>query len=195
MTETTYAYIAGVDPSLTATGIAWPDGHTTTVRSKRGRTGDARLLDLADSIGSLTNAVGRGRGLVVIEDLPTHAHGAGLTGMAQGVIRETLLRYSTPYVTVPAATLKKYACGKGNATKPDMRMAMYQRAGIDCRDDNQVDAWWLRQLGLYAACHPDAIPLPKAHREAALKVSWPDHITARLLAPYEVPVPLDEVAS
>ena len=41
-------------------------------------------------------------------------------------------------------------------------MALYQRAGLDIADDDQVDAWWLRQMGLHLLADPDAIDLPKA---------------------------------
>ena len=56
------------------------------------------------------------------------------------------------------------------ATKPDMRMALYQRAGLDERDDNRVDAWWLRQVGLHLLGDPDALNLPKTHLAALDKI-------------------------
>ena len=75
-------------------------------------------------------------------------------------------------VEVTPSTLKKFATGRGNATKPDMRMALFQRAGIDERDDNRVDAWWLRQIGLHLKGHPDAISLPATHTAALAKVDY-----------------------
>lgn len=75
-----------------------------------------------------------------------------------------------PVVEVAPTSLKKFATGKGNATKPDMRMALFQRAGIDERDDNRVDAWWLRQVGLHLVGDPEAIPLPLTHTAALAKV-------------------------
>jgi hypothetical protein len=151
--------------------------------------GDKRLDRIAGQIqaevGTATR-VDRAE-LVVMEDLPTHAHGAGISGMVQGVIRLTLIRAGVPYVTVVASSLKKYATGSGAAkvSKADMRMAMYQRSGIDERNVDKVDAWWLRQMGLAAVGHPDAIPMPKVNRESLLKVNWPTDIAARLLEPYE----------
>ena len=94
--------------------------------------------------------------------------------MAQGVVRYILVHTGTRYVTVTAATLKKFATGRGNATKPDMRMALYQRAGIDLRDDNQVDAWWLRQLGLHLLEDPERMELPQTHLAALVAVQLPE---------------------
>lgn len=158
--------VVGIDPSLTGTGVATAAGTLTIVT----KAGDRKRLQLIhDAVFSAVEDAD----LVVIEDLPTHAHGAGLTGMAQGVIRLACIRHDAPFATVPAATLKKFATGKGNATKSDMRLELYKRAGIDLRDDNQVDAWWLRQVGLHLTDHPDAIALPKTHTDALTKVKTP----------------------
>ena len=127
--------VIGVDPSITATGLALSDGSLTTVGGKADR-GDERLLDIACAIGSACHNAD----LVVLEDLPQHARAAGITGLASGVVRLMCLRASVPYVVLPPATLKKFATGRGNADKSDMRMALYQRTGADVRDDNQVDA-------------------------------------------------------
>jgi Holliday junction resolvasome RuvABC endonuclease subunit len=97
--------------------------------------------------------------------------------MVQGVVRLALLRQGVPYVTVVAATLKKYATGNGGANKSDMRMALYQRAGIDERNDNKVDAWWLRHAGLDHFGEA-IVQLPAAQRAALAKVAWPAAVTA-----------------
>lgn len=162
--------VLGIDPSITATGIAGVDGQLTVIGGAA-ELGDDRLRIIHDAITTII--VQSGPDLAVIEDLPTHAHGAGITGMVQGVIRHALIRQGVPYVTVVAASLKKYAFGNGGANKSDMRMALYQRAGIDERNDNKVDAWWLRAMG----CDQYGAPLvtvPKVNREALGKVAWPD---------------------
>lgn len=161
--------VIGIDPSLTATGIA-TEAETYVVRTDS--TTPRRLAVIYDgAYTAVTNTVPVD--LAVVEDLPTHAHGAGLTGMAQGVIRLALLEMNVPFVTVPAASLKKFATGSGNANKADMRLELFKRAGVDIRDDNEVDAWWLRQIGLHLLGSPDAIPLPQTHLEALKKVNRP----------------------
>lgn len=168
--------VLGIDPSLTGTGIAWADDGTATCTG----VGDQRLWVIYRSVHRLASGIDELAGyggpfeFAVVEDLPTHGQGAGKTGMAQGVVRLALLHACVPYRLVAPATLKTYATGKGNATKPDLRMALYQRTGIDLRDDNQVDAWWLRALGLDLLGEP-VVELPQTHRRALAKVERPDH--------------------
>lgn len=160
--------VIGLDLSLTATGIAGHDGLLHTVATARG--GDVRLIYIRSAIH---DKVLGGVDLAVVEDLPTHAKAAGITGMVHGVVRAVLLDVGVPYVLVPPATVKKYATGSGNATKADMRMALYQRTGDDVRDDNQVDAAWLRLMGRDALGVPE-VEMPTTHRAVLAKVAWPE---------------------
>lgn len=161
--------VVGIDPSLRATGFCNVAGSTFTVGADEG---DERLVALWEAVGQLrTDVPARPADLAIVEDLPTHAHGAGKTGMTQGVVRLALLTMGLPYVTVTAGSLKKFATGRGTCSKSDMRMELYKRAGLDLPDDNQVDAWWLRQLGL-AHCGLAEVKLPATHLVALSKVDW-----------------------
>lgn len=160
--------VVGLDLSITATGIAWHDGSTYTVKAKQ--AGDSRLLAICHEIGIAVE--GRSIDLVVIEDLPTHAMSAGITGMVHGATRSYLLRLRAPYVLVTPATLKKYATGRGNADKTAMTMALFKRAGLELADDNQVDAAWLRFAGLQLLGEP-AVDLPAAQVAALEVIQWP----------------------
>jgi Holliday junction resolvasome RuvABC endonuclease subunit len=170
--------VIGIDPSLTATGLARVDGQMEVFGGKAD-LGDSRLWVIHNAVAMACLA--DNPDLAVIEDLPKHAQGAGLTGMVQGVVRLALLGQEIPYVLVVGSTLKKYATGDGRADKSDLRMALFQRAGIDERDDNKVDAWWLRHMGLDQ--FEDApIKLPAAQRKSLDVVRWPA-LTERTPAP------------
>lgn len=163
--------ILALDLSLTATGIAEPDGRTWTYKPKSQH--DERLVSIADEV---RNAFRQWRvDLVVIEDLPFGIRNAaaGALGMLHGAIRLDLLRDGESYLTVPPATLKTYATGRGNCQKPDMRMELFKRTQLDVADDNQCDAAWLRLLGHDLAGEP-LVELPQTHRRALTKLHLPD---------------------
>lgn len=158
--------VLGLDLSITATGICTTGGDTYTVATRD--KGDWRLMAIRHAVHQETGAVD----LAVIEDLPTHAKAAGITGMVHGAVRSVLLEEGVPYVLVTPATLKAYATGKGNADKTAMAIAALKRAGREFSDDNQCDAWWLRAAGLdwYGAAE---FSMPQAQRDRLAKVTWP----------------------
>lgn len=164
--------VVGLDPSLTGLGLATPEG-TFTITSKPATdvTGRAeRLVTMLDKVAGL---IGEEVSLVVIEG-PAYSRqlGAGhhLSAGLWWLLAADLTYRGHQVIEVPPTTLKKFATGKGNATKADLRMALYQRTGDDVTDDNQVDALWLRQVGLHLTCDPTLIPLPEAQREALAKL-------------------------
>lgn len=163
--------ILGLDLSLTATGMCRVGGvlGTFVPRSR----GDSRLDEIAAAVRDWCAA--DDIELVVMEDLLFGGKAAavmgGPLGMVHGAVRLQLIRKRLPYVVVPPASLKKYATGRGNATKPDMRVAWLQRARDDVRDDNQVDAAWLQAMALDWYGSP-LFPVPTAQREAMQKVRW-----------------------
>lgn len=101
------------------------------------------------------------------------AHQIGEWG---GVARYILHDHFVPFVEIPPPTLKKYATGRGNAPKPDMRMELYKRSGLDVADDNAVDALWLLALGRQLTGDP-LWDMPKANCEALAKVELPEGVT------------------
>lgn len=157
--------VAGLDLSMTATGIAAPDGTTHTV--KPGATGDRQLVEIRDCVGL---AVGNAD-LVVIEDLPVNAKSAGITGMVHGAVRAALIMWGIPYALAAPASLKKYATGRGNAGKPEMAVAAFKRLGRELANDNETDALWLRAMGLDHLGADSRVPA--AQRAALAAVKWP----------------------
>jgi Holliday junction resolvasome RuvABC endonuclease subunit len=160
--------IIGLDLSLSETGWAI-DGESGTIPTPALMPLEERLDTIRK--GVCVDLVHAGD-LVVIEDFVTHSPAASKLGMVHGVVRCALWRYGISMALVPPATLKKFATGKGNATKADMRMALYQRFGHDVSNDNVVDAMWLRLAGHY--WHAPACPLPKAQKDALDVVRWPE---------------------
>lgn len=139
--------VMGIDPSLNSTGVAMVDGSLLTLKQKP-VDGDYRLVNIRCAI---IRAIGHPNrpDLAVLEDLPRNAMGAGITGQVQGVVREVLQGYKVPYLLVSAATLKKFATDNGRADKAMMRRAWLEFADEDNPRDDEVDAAWLRVLGLY----------------------------------------------
>ncbi|MBQ1122600.1 hypothetical protein [Streptomyces sp. B15] len=165
--------VIGLDLSLTSTGVALPDGTTYRIRT-RAKDGDRRLLHIR---GSIRHDLATHRPhLAVVEDLPRHAMGAGVTAMVHGVVRAELLAAEVPYATVVPATLKAFACDHGRAEKAQLADAAYLAAGVQFPGDpggDQCDAWWLRAAGHDHYGSP-LFPLPPAQRQRLSKVDWPD---------------------
>ena len=166
----------GLDLSLSATGVASASGELRTIKSAvDDGTVAGRAYRIADLAGRITSCVPVGA-LAVIEG-PAYASqaqaGVHLRAGLWWQVACLLTARGVEVVEIAPSALKKLATGKGNATKPDMRMALYQRAGIDERDDNRVDAWWLRQVGLHLLGDPDALDLPKTHLAALDKIRRP----------------------
>lgn len=164
--------VVGLDLSLQSTGWARADGATGTIRSHQ--VGCPRLTEIRTAI--LHIAKDPPADFVAIEGYSFGSRNGGeRIGELGGVVRVALFGNGIPFVEIPPATLKKYATGRGNAKKPDMRMALYQRTGVDLDDDNQVDAWWLRAFALARYGAP-VVDLPASHLEALTntKIDWPD---------------------
>lgn len=167
----TVEYVVGLDLSITATGICGRHADTWTVGGKAD-LGDRRLSLIVDSIIGAIGLDGwvAKHTLVVIEGLAIHGPGGAMAAaQLMGAVKVALMDHGSTYVEVPPSTLKKYATGKGNATKADMAVALYKRAGIELANDNEVDAWWLRAAGMQALGHP-VIQIPEAQNAALDKV-------------------------
>lgn len=171
--------VIGLDLSLTATGIAKADGSVDLVTTGPGD----HLADQRDRLRFIVREIVHrtkagfygGPDLAVVEGPSYNSKGSGTWDRAGlwWLTVDTLMEDAVPVAVVPPAALKKYATGKGTATKPDMRMALYQRESRDLRDDNMVDARWLALMGLDHLGHP-VVDVPKTHRDALAKVAWPE---------------------
>ena len=167
--------VVGIDPSLTATGVAWADGTTEVIKWPGRDVG--RLVNVyRQTCDWWENAVyARQKPLVVIEGYSmgsarqqSHAHGLGELG---GVIRLALAHCCVDFIDIPPACVKKYATGKGNANKDLVRDAARDRLGLPAGvTSDECDAAWLRQIGLRLVGDPSAVDVPKVHLSALDKV-------------------------
>ena len=163
--------LAGLDLSLTSTGLATAVGdHLLTAPRLRGVERLTKLRDLVLDIVRADDVR-----LVALEDYAfsrahAHAHELGELG---GVVKVALHEAGVLVVLVGPSALKKFATGRGNATKPDMRTARLQRTGVDQRDDNLNDAWWLLQLAMHAYVAAGAVSLPAAQLQVVGSITWP----------------------
>lgn len=153
--------VLGLDLSITATGAC----HTVEgaacwhlIRPKMAK--DLRLAEIKAQIREYVT----GCEFVLVELLPPNMKGAGITGMVQGVVRDMLLEMGIPYGDVGPSSLKKYATGKGGASKTEMALAAMKRAGVELAEDNVCDAWWLWVMANDHLGQP-VFPLPKLQRD------------------------------
>jgi Holliday junction resolvasome RuvABC endonuclease subunit len=177
--------IMGLDLSMSATGVAFPDGSTAVIKP-RGE-GDARLL----SIERQANAAVRlaRPDLAVVEQFGGEFKGAAARAipMVHATFRLVLMRAGIPYVLLTPQTLKTFATGRHTADKTAMTLAAFKRMDREFTDDNECDAAWLRAAGLYAYGEP-VVDLPKAHTDVLRKVAWPTLPGASpVLAPPDAP--------
>lgn len=155
--------VVGIDPSLSGTGLAVlaldVDGNivaagASTVKIPSGLDQVDRPLKIMCSVESWVSRCGDRLSAIFIEDLPKHAHSAGLTGQAQGVVRagislaEDATGHRVAVHSVAPATLKKVIAGSGKASKEQMVDAVTRiLSGLfKPGDDNQADALALALL-------------------------------------------------
>jgi Holliday junction resolvasome RuvABC endonuclease subunit len=160
--------VTGLDLSMTATGVTHQVGavsctHVVKSREKR----DLRLPDIAGRV----TFYAADSDLVLIEGYLNHSHSAGVTGMVHGAVRAALIEAGLSYAVLPPSSLKKFATGKGNASKTDMAVAAFKRGdGVEFQDDNACDSWWLYVAAAQYLGEP-VLSMPKAQCEALAAVT------------------------
>jgi hypothetical protein len=163
--------VVGIDPSLNGTGLCWADGTASTVACRTAQ-GDRRLT----IINSRVAKVAAGVDLAVVELAPPGLRGASIAAlhMVQCAVRMALLDREVPYALVHPSWVKAYAAGNGGSAtgKPAMAAAAYERTGQTFADDNQCDAFWLRQMGLDWYGEAELI-MPASQRAWLERVKWP----------------------
>jgi Holliday junction resolvasome RuvABC endonuclease subunit len=170
--------VLAYDLSLTATGVAYPDGTTATYRPPPPSKG-ATWREQAGRLGELEHRITTDLTVYVPDVVAIEGFSYGSKGSSVDqiyglgwLVRMAVLESGLPLAIIPPSSVKKYATGSGNAKKPDMRMALYQRYQRDIKDDNECDAVWM-WLMTRAAYGAEKSSMPKAQLEALKKIEWP----------------------
>ncbi|QVJ03024.1 hypothetical protein KGD82_13395 [Nocardiopsis eucommiae] len=166
--------VIGLDLSLASTGVASSAGWVNCIITKPDQhpTTFARLRHIRTEV--LLHV--RGADLVVVEQLALgsqtgqHLTRAGMWHMVMDAIDAA----DIPWTSATTQQLKKYATGKGNASKDATLLAVARRfPEWDITGNDEADSLVLAAMGSDYLGHPLAA-LPQTHREALDKVRWPD---------------------
>lgn len=161
--------VVGLDLSLTSTGFALIEAngyiHVDTVRSK-GSTGDslrqrhARLHDLAARIVDQVPTVSH-----VAVETPAYGGTSGShhdrSGLWWLVIDKLHQRGSRRIIEIPPTSAKKYATGKGSASKAEVLTHVIRRySEVEFDNDNEADALVLAAMYRHLIAEPvQPVPL------------------------------------
>jgi hypothetical protein len=203
MTELPAApHVVGVDLSLTATGLAWPDGVTMTY----GQSGLSTITSVGSRAAALralveglsARIVGRTYldsglpSLVVLEGLIKRGGSAGISTEKAFVwwrLVEVLTHhYGIPVMEASVSTGKQYVTGHGDGNKREMVDAVkrhfpaweIRKTGakgqpLKTDDENKADAVAFMALGCHLLGHP-LVELPAHHLKALDKLTLPEGV-------------------
>ncbi|MER5715775.1 hypothetical protein [Streptomyces sp. NPDC002132] len=167
--------VAGIDVSLTGTGVATLAG--TTLITSTGRRKDSiaqrrhRIKGIVDEVLIAVGVVD----LAVIEGPSHHSVGGSVWDRA-GLwwrIVDRLCAEDIPIAVMPPMSRAKYATGNGGSRKDAVMEAARRRYGAVLDNDNEADALVLRAAGLDWLGQPLA-EVPDGHRAALAGCQWPD---------------------
>jgi len=184
--------VLGLDLSLTGTGIAeilplntTPGCRVHTLTPPRDKaTGHDRLQWIVEAVWDTfwLHAGARAYPLVVplvVVEGPSYG---SASGTRQGghheraglwwLVTHKLWTEGVDVAVVAPAALKRYATGKGNASKDQVLAAAVRRWPDIDMDNNGADALWLAAMGRDHIGHP-IVRMPAANRLALDAVAWP----------------------
>lgn len=169
--------IAGLDVSTKRIGYAAPDGRLFSISARAGAEDPSRrLYELIRDFETILYRYPPRPELVVVEGYSLASPGRLALirlGEIGGVVRLRLFEREIPYVEVPPSSLKRFATGRGDATKEQMiRRAIDQGAHLHGENDDEADAFHLRRMG--RAAHALESPLVDHEIDAVANcgVAW-----------------------
>lgn len=168
--------VAGIDVSLTSTGIATLGG--TIAIPTKGKRADS-IIDRRRRLRHITDTVLTEIGhvdLAVIEGPVSYAQPGGSTWDRGGLwwlIVDGLIAREIPVAVMSPTARAKYATGNGASRKAAVMEAVQHRYGALCATDDEADALVLRAAGLDWLGTPLSA-VPAGNRAALAGVQWPD---------------------
>lgn len=137
--------IVGIDASLSSTGVCNFETMPPRTRAIQSKAfGVRRLIEIREEIRKEIE----GADLVVFEGYAfkadKYAHQIGELG---GVLRVLCFDMRIRFLEVNPAHLKKFAVGKGNASKEQVAVAIYKKWGKEFATNDEGDAFILAVIG------------------------------------------------
>ena len=173
--------IIGLDLSLTSTGVATYTPGDVEVRRVYSKPHGSTLADRADRLIALLGEIGDhtiGADLAAIE-------GPSLGQARQGgqhdraglwwMVVYGLHLSGVPVVEIPPACVKRYATGKGNASKDEVLAAVIRRyPDVPVMGNDEADALVLVAMAAHHYQVSTLPTVPASHATALAKVDWPE---------------------
>ena len=164
--------VFGVDASTTRTGIARPDGTTTSIVPRAGSKDPLRRLhEIVEAFELELRRFPEAR-LAVFEDYSLGSPGRislVRLGEVGGNLRIRCFERGLEVVAIRPSSLKLEATGNGSASK-DLMVDTARARGARVANNDEADAWHARDVGLRAL---RGEPLS----DAVAALPWPAHLT------------------
>jgi hypothetical protein len=167
--------VAGLDISLTGTGVATLGGTTRIPTTGRRRDTIAqrrtRMKHILDTVLTEVGTVD----LACVEGPSHHSIGGSVwdRGGLWWLIVDSLCARDIPVAVIPPTSRAKYATGSGASRKTAVLEAAQHRYGAILPTDDEADALVLRAMGLDWLGAP-LTEVPAGHRAALAGCQWPD---------------------
>jgi len=165
--------VVGLDLSLTSSGLAILRGeednwcYPITRPDKPSPTG-YMVMACAVVENAMVGLHGL-RALWIIEGYAYRApNGMAASGELGGLVKYLLARKDELFVVVSPGQLKKFATGRGDAQKDQMRLGVFKAWGVEAKTTDEIDAYAAARLGATALGWFE--PTNQAQRECVFEV-------------------------
>lgn len=172
----------GVDQSLNGTGLCVVDAAGCVLRIETIDVGLRRGAERLAFIEARTESLLDGKiQFVCVEGYSYNSTGTVFElGEVGGVLKLLFFKKGLAFTTVTPAALKKFAVGDHQASKEALIIAARstEEGGVDARDDNQADAYFLASVARMLHVNPPR-DTPRHRLEVLHQLRNPERKTVR----------------